>query len=161
MLHYLSMKPVPWIALNWCDRFQSSIGFSFSLQFFIEVALTRLPYCIGSFDCLSCIIIFYIMRLPYCIGSFDCLSCIIIIYIVGYVCDAVSVDPQSRCCPEKGEKFSCQWVFLSRPDKRLPWPWIQDKLEKNVCRGCNLLSQCCNSYEYCVSCCVNPARVFP
>ncbi|KAH9727637.1 glycosyltransferase family protein [Citrus sinensis] len=50
----------------------------------------------------------------------------------GYVCDAVSMDPQSRCCPEKGEKFSCQ--------------------------GCNLLSQCCNSYEYCVSCCVNPAR---
>ncbi|KAK9205975.1 hypothetical protein WN943_016246 [Citrus x changshan-huyou] len=42
------------------------------------------------------------------------------------------MDPQSRCCPEKGEKFSCQ--------------------------GCNLLSQCCNSYEYCVSCCVNPAR---
>ncbi|XP_031259243.1 uncharacterized protein LOC116117337 [Pistacia vera] len=50
----------------------------------------------------------------------------------GYVCDALSVDPQSRCCPVKGEKFSCQ--------------------------GCNLLSQCCNSYEFCVSCCVNPAR---
>ena len=26
--------------------------------------------------------------------------------------------------------------------------------------GCNLLSQCCNSYEFCVSCCLNPARVF-
>ncbi|KAF7805354.1 UPF0454 protein C12orf49 isogeny [Senna tora] len=51
---------------------------------------------------------------------------------IGYVCDALSVDSQSRCCPEIGEKFSCH--------------------------GCNLLSQCCNSYEYCVSCCLNPAR---
>ncbi|OAY37675.1 uncharacterized protein LOC110627070 [Manihot esculenta] len=50
----------------------------------------------------------------------------------GHVCDALSVDPQSRCCPERGEKFSCH--------------------------GCNLLSQCCNSYEFCVSCCLNPAR---
>ncbi|GMN59445.1 hypothetical protein TIFTF001_028536 [Ficus carica] len=50
----------------------------------------------------------------------------------GYVCDALSVDPESRCCPEFGEKFSCQ--------------------------GCNLLSQCCNSYEYCVSCCLNPSK---
>ncbi|XP_044500768.1 uncharacterized protein LOC123221870 isoform X2 [Mangifera indica] len=50
----------------------------------------------------------------------------------GYVCDALSLDPQSHCCPVKGEKFSCQ--------------------------GCDLLSQCCNSYEFCVSCCVNPAR---
>ncbi|KAJ7980702.1 UPF0454 protein C12orf49 like [Quillaja saponaria] len=50
----------------------------------------------------------------------------------GYVCDALTIDPQSRCCSVKGEKFSCH--------------------------GCNLLSQCCNSYEYCVSCCLNPAR---
>lgn len=27
------------------------------------------------------------------------------------------------------------------------------------CRGCNRLSQCCNSYEYCVSCCLNPSKV--
>ncbi|KAK4856069.1 hypothetical protein QYF36_013790 [Acer negundo] len=50
----------------------------------------------------------------------------------GYVCDALSLDPQSRCCPGKGEKFSCH--------------------------GCNHLSQCCNSYEFCVACCVDPAR---
>ncbi|ONK57839.1 uncharacterized protein A4U43_C09F4720 [Asparagus officinalis] len=50
----------------------------------------------------------------------------------GYVCSALSVDTSSRCCPEKGERFSCQ--------------------------GCNLVSQCCNSYEYCVSCCLNPTR---
>lgn len=50
----------------------------------------------------------------------------------GYVCDALSLDPQSRCCPEIGQKFSCH--------------------------GCNLLSQCCNSYEFCVSCCLHPAR---
>ncbi|KAL1361868.1 hypothetical protein AAHE18_03G036700 [Arachis hypogaea] len=50
----------------------------------------------------------------------------------GYVCNAMSVDPQTRCCPETGEKFSCQ--------------------------GCNVLSQCCNSYEYCVSCCLNPVQ---
>ncbi|GFQ06395.1 upf0454 protein c12orf49 homolog [Phtheirospermum japonicum] len=49
----------------------------------------------------------------------------------GYVCDAFSVDPLSRCCPGKGDKFSCQ--------------------------GCNHVSQCCNSYEFCVSCCLNPA----
>ncbi|KAJ4723424.1 UPF0454 protein C12orf49 like [Melia azedarach] len=50
----------------------------------------------------------------------------------GYVCDALSVDPESRCCPVKGEKYSCQ--------------------------GCDLVSQCCNSYEFCVSCCASPAR---
>ncbi|CAL1375896.1 unnamed protein product [Linum trigynum] len=49
----------------------------------------------------------------------------------GRVCDALSLDPQSRCCPMKGERFPC--------------------------KGCNLLSQCCNSYEYCVSCCLNPS----
>ncbi|KAK4254855.1 hypothetical protein QN277_007937 [Acacia crassicarpa] len=49
----------------------------------------------------------------------------------GYVCNALSVNSQSRCCPEVDEKFSCH--------------------------GCNLLSRCCNSYEYCVSCCLNPA----
>ncbi|XP_047161282.1 uncharacterized protein LOC124831354 isoform X5 [Vigna umbellata] len=52
-------------------------------------------------------------------------------YLVGYVCNALSVNSRSRCCPPKGEKFSCH--------------------------ECNLLSQCCNSYEYCVSCCLNPA----
>ncbi|XP_077227746.1 glycosyltransferase family protein isoform X2 [Tasmannia lanceolata] len=50
----------------------------------------------------------------------------------GNVCDALSLDSWSRCCPEKGKRFSCQ--------------------------GCNLVSQCCNSYEFCVSCCLNPAR---
>ncbi|VAH94186.1 unnamed protein product [Triticum turgidum subsp. durum] len=49
----------------------------------------------------------------------------------GYVCSALSIDPWSRCCPQTGERFSCQ--------------------------GCNLDSQCCNSYEYCVSCCLNPS----
>ncbi|KAL3829221.1 hypothetical protein ACJIZ3_018023 [Penstemon smallii] len=49
----------------------------------------------------------------------------------GHVCDALSIDPLSRCCPGKGDQFSCQ--------------------------GCNLVSQCCNSYEFCVSCCLNPA----
>ncbi|KAI5385667.1 hypothetical protein KIW84_072320 [Lathyrus oleraceus] len=49
----------------------------------------------------------------------------------GYVCNALSIDSKSRCCPQTGKKFSCH--------------------------GCNLLSQCCNSYEYCVSCCLNPA----
>ncbi|KAL8480917.1 hypothetical protein ACS0TY_027438 [Phlomoides rotata] len=48
----------------------------------------------------------------------------------GYVCDAFSVDPLTRCCPGRGDKFSCQ--------------------------GCNVVSQCCNSYEICVSCCLNP-----
>ncbi|XP_020236060.1 uncharacterized protein LOC109815687 isoform X2 [Cajanus cajan] len=51
----------------------------------------------------------------------------------GYVCNAGSVNSRSRCCPQTGEKFSCH--------------------------GCSLLSQCCNSYEYCVSCCLNPALV--
>ncbi|KAI4997854.1 hypothetical protein ZWY2020_053196 [Hordeum vulgare] len=50
----------------------------------------------------------------------------------GYVCTALSIDPWSRCCPRTGARFSCQ--------------------------GCNLDLQCCNSYEYCVSCCLNPSR---
>ncbi|CAH9132075.1 unnamed protein product [Cuscuta epithymum] len=50
----------------------------------------------------------------------------------GQVCDAMSVDPQSRCCNGKGDQFSCH--------------------------GCKLLSQCCNTYEYCVACCLNPSR---
>ncbi|KAJ4825158.1 hypothetical protein Tsubulata_008698 [Turnera subulata] len=50
----------------------------------------------------------------------------------GHVCDALSLDPKSRCCPDKGHKFSCQ--------------------------GCNLVSRCCNSYEFCVSCCLHPSR---
>ncbi|XP_020107484.1 uncharacterized protein LOC109723507 [Ananas comosus] len=50
----------------------------------------------------------------------------------GYVCTALSVDPWTRCCPEMGDRFSCQ--------------------------GCNLVSQCCDSYEYCVSCCLNPSK---
>ncbi|XP_057490041.1 uncharacterized protein LOC130776028 [Actinidia eriantha] len=50
----------------------------------------------------------------------------------GNVCDALSLDLESRCCPGKGEQFSCH--------------------------GCNLVSQCCNSYEFCVSCCQNPAQ---
>ncbi|XP_008800023.2 uncharacterized protein LOC103714522 isoform X2 [Phoenix dactylifera] len=50
----------------------------------------------------------------------------------GYVCTALSVDSLSRCCPEIGQRFSCH--------------------------GCNLVSQCCNSYEHCVSCCLDPSR---
>lgn len=49
----------------------------------------------------------------------------------GYICTALSVSPWTRCCPESGERFSCL--------------------------GCNLISKCCNSYEYCVSCCLNPS----
>lgn len=51
----------------------------------------------------------------------------------GYVCDALSLDPRSHCCRVKREQYSCQ--------------------------GCNLVSQCCNSYEYCVSCCLYPKRM--
>ncbi|KAL1535318.1 hypothetical protein AAHA92_28113 [Salvia divinorum] len=51
----------------------------------------------------------------------------------GYVCNAFSVDPRSRCCPGRGDQFSCQ--------------------------GCNIVSQCCNSYEFCVSCCLHPQMI--
>ncbi|EEC67984.1 hypothetical protein OsI_35752 [Oryza sativa Indica Group] len=50
----------------------------------------------------------------------------------GYVCSSLSIDPWSRCCPRTGSRFSCQ--------------------------GCKLDLQCCDSYEYCVSCCLNPSR---
>ncbi|OAP02217.1 hypothetical protein AXX17_AT3G53830 [Arabidopsis thaliana] len=50
----------------------------------------------------------------------------------GNVCDALSLESRTRCCPWKGERFSCH--------------------------GCNILSQCCNSYEFCVSCCLNPSQ---
>ncbi|EPS74609.1 hypothetical protein M569_00147, partial [Genlisea aurea] len=49
----------------------------------------------------------------------------------GYVCNPFSLDPLSRCCSREGSQFSCQ--------------------------GCSLFSSCCNSYEFCVSCCLNPA----
>ncbi|KAK9138805.1 hypothetical protein Sjap_009399 [Stephania japonica] len=50
----------------------------------------------------------------------------------GYVCKALSLDSWSNCCPGNGKRFSCQ--------------------------GCNVVSQCCNSYEFCVSCCLNPTK---
>ena len=28
------------------------------------------------------------------------------------------------------------------------------------CSGCNLTSRCCNSFEYCVTCCLNPKQVY-
>ncbi|KAG0605438.1 hypothetical protein M758_9G059100 [Ceratodon purpureus] len=49
----------------------------------------------------------------------------------GYVCSIMEVNPATACCPG-GEQFSCQ--------------------------GCNTGTQCCDSYEYCVSCCLNPMR---
>lgn len=84
------------------------------------------------------------------------------IYIVGYVCDALSLDPQYRCCPERGDKFPCQWVFLpyGLHDIDLDIPlWCLVTPLVLICSGCNVLSQCCNSYEFCVSCCLHPARV--
>ncbi|XP_022634102.1 uncharacterized protein LOC106755366 isoform X6 [Vigna radiata var. radiata] len=33
-------------------------------------------------------------------------------YLVGYVCNAVSVNSRSRCCPPKGEKFSLNAIFF-------------------------------------------------
>ncbi|KAG0529543.1 hypothetical protein BDA96_05G107600 [Sorghum bicolor] len=51
----------------------------------------------------------------------------------GYVCSALSINPWSHCCPTTGDRFSCQ--------------------------GCKLDLQCCNSYEYCVSCCLNPSKI--
>ncbi|OEL19854.1 hypothetical protein BAE44_0019125 [Dichanthelium oligosanthes] len=50
----------------------------------------------------------------------------------GYVCSALSINPWSHCCPTTGDRFSCQ--------------------------GCKLDLRCCNSYEYCVSCCLNPSK---
>uniref|UniRef100_A0A7N0UQD8 SREBP regulating gene protein n=1 Tax=Kalanchoe fedtschenkoi TaxID=63787 RepID=A0A7N0UQD8_KALFE len=50
----------------------------------------------------------------------------------GHVCDALALDPETRCCPSTGGQYSCQ--------------------------GCNTISQCCDSYEFCVSCCLDPAR---
>ncbi|KAG0561666.1 hypothetical protein KC19_9G082400 [Ceratodon purpureus] len=49
----------------------------------------------------------------------------------GYVCSIMEVNPATACCPG-GEQYSCQ--------------------------GCNTGTQCCDSYEYCVSCCLNPMR---
>ncbi|TYK16988.1 DUF2054 domain-containing protein [Cucumis melo var. makuwa] len=71
------------------------------------------------------------------LGSQSCriaylFAILLLVTLHGYVCDALSVDPLSRCCHGKGEKFPCH--------------------------GCNLVLQCCNSYEYCVSCCQNPSR---
>eukprot|EP00249_Psilotum_nudum_P009756 c22134_g1_i1 orf=122-964(+) len=50
----------------------------------------------------------------------------------GYVCSVTSISPSTGCCPKFGEQFPCL--------------------------GCNLSTQCCNSYEYCVACCLSPTR---
>jgi len=34
------------------------------------------------------------------------------LFMLGYVCGALSVDPESRCCPRKGDRYSCQWVVF-------------------------------------------------
>ncbi|KAK2970068.1 hypothetical protein RJ640_006541 [Escallonia rubra] len=79
-----------------------------------------------------------ILQLASIISAIRISKCVInctfnlILTFIGHVCDALSLDPQSRCCPGKGEQYSCH--------------------------GCNLFSQCCNSYEFCVSCCLSPAQ---
>lgn len=50
----------------------------------------------------------------------------------GYICGLKTIDFSSGCCPKVGQPFQCN--------------------------GCNLASKCCNSYEYCVACCLNPER---
>ncbi|CAK9194728.1 hypothetical protein BDL97_10G060500 [Sphagnum fallax] len=49
-----------------------------------------------------------------------------------YVCSIMAVNSATSCCPEVGKQYSC--------------------------RGCELVSRCCDSYEYCVACCMDPAR---
>ncbi|KAH8949978.1 hypothetical protein BDL97_10G060500 [Sphagnum fallax] len=44
----------------------------------------------------------------------------------------MAVNSATSCCPEVGKQYSC--------------------------RGCELVSRCCDSYEYCVACCMDPAR---
>ncbi|KAH7281819.1 hypothetical protein KP509_36G064700 [Ceratopteris richardii] len=48
----------------------------------------------------------------------------------GYICSVLDIDYQSGCCPQARE----------------PYP----------CNGCNSTTRCCDTYEYCVSCCLNP-----
>ncbi|KAK8447615.1 hypothetical protein SEVIR_8G106900v4 [Setaria viridis] len=75
-----------------------------------------------------------------CLDYFSCQCCTILqpfltdkpLSLVGYVCSALSINPWSHCCPTTRDRFSCQ--------------------------GCKLDLQCCNSYEYCVSCCLNPSK---
>ncbi|CAK9859592.1 unnamed protein product [Sphagnum jensenii] len=50
----------------------------------------------------------------------------------GYVCSIMAVNSATSCCPEVGKQYSCH--------------------------GCELVSRCCDSYEYCVACCMDPAR---
>lgn len=86
---------------------------------------------------------------------------LLMVHIIGYVCDALSLDPQSRCCHGKVEQYSCQWVisscFITLVVKCIRWILPTNI---NSCSGCNLGLKCCNSYEYCVSCCLSPAKVF-
>ncbi|KAJ7222746.1 hypothetical protein O6H91_Y466100 [Diphasiastrum complanatum] len=50
----------------------------------------------------------------------------------GYICTTTVLDTVTGCCPEDAQQFSC--------------------------RGCNLSSSCCDSYEYCVACCLDPKK---
>ncbi|KAI5070482.1 hypothetical protein GOP47_0015178 [Adiantum capillus-veneris] len=48
----------------------------------------------------------------------------------GYVCRVQDSDFESGCCPKIQEPYQCY--------------------------GCNVTAKCCNAYEYCVACCLNP-----
>ncbi|OAE18799.1 hypothetical protein AXG93_2396s1520 [Marchantia polymorpha subsp. ruderalis] len=50
----------------------------------------------------------------------------------GYVCSVKNIDPRTGCCADSTKQYSCS--------------------------GCNMGSQCCTDYEYCVSCCLDPLR---
>lgn len=55
----------------------------------------------------------------------------------------------SEFFPSHVANFLLSWKLLKHPINTFDI----------ICSGCNHLSQCCNSYEYCVSCCLNPAWV--
>lgn len=48
----------------------------------------------------------------------------------GYICSVRDIDFQSGCCPKVQERYQCN--------------------------GCNMSAKCCDAYEYCVACCLNP-----
>lgn len=69
-------------------------------------ALLRITFFFSWFIC-DIIIIIIFHKVCYQCSIIDWLHC-----FVGCVRNATSVNSRSRCCPQRGEKFSCQWVFL-------------------------------------------------
>ncbi|KAL9644349.1 hypothetical protein ABK040_005808 [Willaertia magna] len=60
----------------------------------------------------------------------------------GYICSILHVDPKTQCC-------RLDIDLVKAKSEGLP------PVERYSCKTCNDQMKCCNSYEFCVSCCMD------